>query len=283
MNRTIRTLPFATVLIALCAAPAHAQESPSPASRQAEAPAQVQKPLTLTYQFEGGSITRYLDGLRDKLQRLQPDLHVNVVRPDGAADFQIPAMQLTDVSLDTAIETLEYVKPDEVRVNVKQLRDTGSAPVYVVMSTRMDGSLNQVQNRQFATFSLRDLATPPYGVPADTSGVTVTPENALNAIRLALSLFKDEDQPELLYHEDSQLLFLRGTAQQRILVDQVISQLRTDVNSRRAEVRNVLRMAPPSPPPTAVPTETPAPPAPPTPEAPHQVAPPKEQPVRRSR
>jgi hypothetical protein len=184
----------------------------------------------VTVQFNGGTTAQYIDALRSS-SRGSP---VNVVMSDAAAGAKLPPFSLANAPLSTAIYAIESAA-GTTSGNWKIYRiapggtvsssDRGSPAFAIDFVPRAGRHANDAMLEAFSV--QRVLAT-------KESGDGVSAGKLLSAIDVALGMqSEDGPRPELKFHEDSGLLFIRGTGDDIRIVSSVISRMSDDLNRTR--------------------------------------------------
>lgn len=243
--KTIQTLFLATVpLLSLLPA----QDGPLPNSKPTP-PRAASPGHTVTLRFTGGTLEQFVGAVRDTIAK------ANIVVAPEASGARLPAIELRDAGLDQALEAACAVASADFEVRVREHKGHGE-PVYSIVT--QPGSSRPVtkpkaQAPATATMvrSLARLIDPrfqPPGVPA------LSAETVLSAIQVPHE--DDANPPQLRFHKDSNLLFVRGTQAQWLLVEQVIETMLED----RTGLEMMLPSAPSTPAePTMEPPSQPAP------------------------
>lgn len=243
--RTIQTLILASLPL-LAALPA--QDATAPNSQPASPRAAVQV-RTVSLTFAGGTMAQFVTVIRDGVAK------ANIVVAPEASDVRLPAIELRDAGLDQALEAACAVASADFDVRVREHKGHGE-PVYSIVtqpSSSRPATKPKAQAPSTATMvrSLARLVDPrfqPPGVPA------LSAETVLSAIEVPHEY--DANPPQLRFHKDSNLLFVRGTQAQWLLVEQVIETMLED--------RAALEVVSPSGPPAGLDTLLPAPDSRPT-------------------
>lgn len=239
--RTIQTLLLATLPL-LAALPA--QDFVEPKSQPAGHRAAVQV-RTVSLDFAGGTMAQFVAAIRDSVAK------ANIVVAPEASGVRLPAIELRDAGLDQALEAACAVASAEFEVRVREHKGHGE-PVYSIIaqpSSSRPASKPKAQEPATGTMvrslaRLVDQRFQPPGVPA------LRPETVLSAIGAAND--GDASPPVLRFHQDSNLLFVRGTMSQWQLVEEVLEAMLVD----RAGLLEV------APSPKATPDQPAAPPVP---------------------
>lgn len=209
----------------------------------------------LSVEFPGGTIGQYVDALR----KSSPGGSANIVVSERASRIPISAIKLKDVTLEVAVYAIpaaysgapgmwhvgDVLPPNSTRINGMfpgQFFDGRNTTFQVDFETRAD--FNSVDS-QVESFSLARLLNP--------GGAAKPNENAavvLTAIDTGLRLLTEEAdrQPELKFHPDSSLLFVRGTSIQVKLVGSVVARMTDEatrlqgVTERRARAEQLRKL-----------------------------------------
>ncbi|MGE3175783.1 MAG: hypothetical protein AB7O97_24380 [Planctomycetota bacterium] len=200
------------------------------ACAQDDAPADNGSPhgIQVTVTFAGGSLAEFLDLVR------QQDRRINIVASDLARQVEVPAITMLDTSVPAALEAITSVLPEGYKARANVSRGPVGNPVYVVQvesrRSRDDGAV---------AVQVYSLATLTQTLPDDPKehAIALPARTVLSAVEAATGVLGG--QPELRYHEDSQLLFVRGSQTELALVRDVLGSL----ENQQAVLRRKLRDA----------------------------------------
>lgn len=226
------TIPSAIVLVAsLIDARSLTAQQP------AAAPPPRKEGPVISVQFPGGTLDDYIKAV----QKAAAPTPVNVIRADSAGAIQLPAVILKDVSPGTALEAVEWIfrGDDRQRFDVSDFRsdDQGSDVYAVTFVTRSPPSnpvSGQADGRAIEVISIRDLIEPAERRP-EVAAVAVTRDNVLSAVESALRMNRAQgaEAPEVLFHEDTGLVIVRGSGEDIDIARSVVLRIREDVARRR--------------------------------------------------
>ncbi len=205
-----------------------------------EEPARQQDPMfpTVTVEFRGGT----LSGFVAAVQGAGKD--INILLPAEADNVRVPALTLKRVGVESALAAVADIIDDRYQVHVKTHRGSGQ-PVHAVRvqerrkgsrgtSTTVAGNTRPVSGVR--VFSLNPLTKTQ---PTDPAGskIAMSPETVITAIDtgLAVSAQQGQAKPDIRHHQESGLLFVRGTIEQTVLVQNVIERLTRDIDKARHE------------------------------------------------
>jgi hypothetical protein len=168
---------------------------------------------------------------------------VIVVVPSEAASAQLPAIDLTAVTVATALESIQWVfqssrdiqarvsdfgNPDEQSLSfaleiARSWMTTSQGPIFPGASIAPDNSVS------LETYSIRDL-TESLGNGNAAQGA----ERVIAAIDAAFSLDNSGQEPaKIVLHPDTSLLIMRGTRDQIEIAGDVIGRLSSDAQRAR--------------------------------------------------
>lgn len=218
------TNPFVLLLPLLLAVPASAQDPAAPGGQSAPA-ARITAAETVTLSFRGGSLKELLDAIRAQAGT------VNIVASELAAAVNLPAIELRQAPLQSALESIAMVVPEPYRAKAIASSVALGAPVYSLAIVANRGGTGLVEVR---VFSLDALSKPLPG-DAGAASTTVAARTVLSAIEVGARVLGEPI--ELRFHEESLLLFVKGTKQQLELVQQVLGNLQRDQERQRNELR----------------------------------------------
>lgn len=196
------------------------------ASSRAPRSESVDSARMLTLDFPGGTVAQYVDLIRNTLTEHRQA--ANIMLKDGAADVTLPAMELMDVSLSTALKLLHQHRSStptgDAILDIELVTGAG-APIYIV-----------------SAHPIGDPAKPPSGAlrvhvwnVGELLAGDIKADDLLTAIEIALSLVQASDEPtEIRFHDATGLVIARGTPAQISTIDQVIHQLKN--SAERASI-----------------------------------------------
>ena len=178
--------------------------------------------------FEGGSLASLLDKIR-------AETSYNLIGSKMASDVEIPPLQIKEASLMSTLRAVAAISPTDYQVVVDEHRDDANKSVYTVkvFHSGQTGPRPSIQSRT-VLFSLQNMTRRPQSVP-EREGMTLTVESILNAVDAALGVADDGTKAKLQYHEDSDLLFIRGTNNQIGLVSNVLETLENNIDAVRLD------------------------------------------------
>jgi len=203
---------------------------------------QITADPVVTLEFSGGSLADFAAALRKAGE------DINIVLPASAAKVELPALTLSQATVESALKSIGAITSEDMQVRVETLRSPNGKPVYAVnvrerpsrsAGAATSGPVTQAgpfQNSltQVSVFSLKFLTET---VPGDITGegLTMKPETILTAIDTGLGIQNRTGGPksEFKYHEDSGLLFLEGTNQEINLVHNILNNMQDDMRRLR--------------------------------------------------
>lgn len=244
--RDVRSPLIASVVLAAgLAGPFHGAwaQTPPPAEQQPATPPVKAQP-TISVEFPGGTVEQYALALR-AAATTQP---VNIVVSKAAARVELAPIQLRDVTLSAAVESIRAAGEDVGAWLIKDIgRPTDSGglvwlvdyrarptmPVPTVPTPDSNADLQRIE-----VFSLKQVIE---ADPNDPRGVSVheSPEVVLAAVEATLAMTDEstEGKPELKFHKDSGLLIVRAGPRTLAAISSVVDSIRRDVTRRRDSVR----------------------------------------------
>jgi hypothetical protein len=234
----------AAILAAVLTPGAKAQAAPSP--QPPPATATTADPLAaapvprISLRFAGGTLAEFVAAVR------AAGTGINVVSSSLADRVPVPAVTLTDVAVDEALRAVGDVVPGTFRVKVDGDRQPKGKPVFSIAVAEAPrgptataiGPNGMVTGdepfRIVKVFSLRELTRSADGGGIDKVALAST--TVLSAVEAGLGIGGGAKEPtaDLRYHEDSGLLFVRGTPEQTGLVHEVLRNLTEDVQRMRS-------------------------------------------------
>ncbi|MCR9244115.1 MAG: hypothetical protein NXI31_03730 [bacterium] len=214
---TVRSLLILPVLLsAVC----YAQEAESRARRQSP----DREPPLVSMTFRGGTMARFVAEIR----KAEPKC--NIVVADAAAVAELPPMEVQDAGLDQVLDSACAVATSKMRIACQEQRGRG-VPVFAILALpRQVSGVN--------------VAATGFGKPANVTTMVLSlnrltedePRLAIDGLKVETILSAletgarfDEKAPLMRYHEDSGLLFLRGTHEQLSLASDVLKILERDL------------------------------------------------------
>ena len=235
MQASFPTVAAAALLAALATGPqAAAQADPSGrASRQAGE--------VVSVDFEGGTLADFADALRDAGK------DVNILLPDTAHDVAVPAVTLRQASVEAALNAVGSIVDPNYLVEVRTQRAGQGNSVHALRvlaksSQQVSGVVagngpGSSRPTDVQVFSLRSLTE---SLPGDPEGATNKAETILTAVETGLGVAGETNSKAVLrYHEDSGLLFVRGTRVETGLVQSILHRMNEHVVQQRMAARQV--------------------------------------------
>jgi len=144
----------------------------------------------------------------------------------------MPAIELRSAPIQAALESIAMVVPDPYRAKaVVNVVPGSGVPVYSVVIAADQPPPASSEVRVFTLSTLtKALPTDPVDAP-----VVLPAKTVLSAIEAGARVLNQ--QFDLRYHEESGLLFLRGTSAQIEMVQQVLGNLQRDQERVRMELQ----------------------------------------------
>ena len=139
---------------------------------------------------------------------------INVMYTEDAGAYELPAVHLTDVSPAAALRALMYITNDALHVVEEEL-DEG----YSVWSISVFDSEALVK-KSSRVVSLGFLAN---GEADDEKANPFT--NFVSAVDAALEFRNSETRPEIRIHPQTALLFVTGTQEDHVFIDELIGAM----------------------------------------------------------
>jgi hypothetical protein len=190
----------------------------------------------ISFVFKGGTVKEYLATLRAVAPK---DAPVNVVVTSDVEDEKLPAVEMTNTSVYSAVAALSVLLPrPEFDVNVKVLAQYGpqdpEATAYgVEVSRRFTPPNKAIQSLR--VYSVRDVLN----ADGADSSERVSAETLLTAVKTALGEvpFAEDAPADVKFHPESALLIVRGSDYALDVVKQVVKEISTSVNDEGAARR----------------------------------------------
>jgi len=197
-----------TILLAVVLFPVCLASQAQPAQEQPAAS------TTVTLSFPGGSLETLLHTVRGL------GGGINIVASELAQDIQLPAIELRGAPVLGALQSIASIVPEpyKVRAQVNAPNEAGN-PVYTVAIEVRRPVAEVVGVKVFS------LATITRAAPSDAADSwRLEPKTVLSAVESG-GRFRGGEPAQLSYHEESQLLFVKGTAAQIELVREILGNL----------------------------------------------------------
>lgn len=265
-NGFVRLAAASVMAVAGMACPVTAQDSPQQAASQPTPTASGRSPIAhagplVDIDFQGGTLSAFVEVIRAALDDQQPG--VNFMLRQGAGEIPIPAVTLRRVSPESA---LRAACPAEF-ARVSTIEGGGSDIIVVDLLGgnalgELDRRQSQVEQRRQQGLERTSGPTPGMSLPGGSRATEASAESliqiysvkdivtggtqlgaVMDAVKTTLAVQREEPQPELLYHEESGVLIVRGSRSQHIVVHELLATLRDDSRSRQAEASEALKRA----------------------------------------
>lgn len=199
---------------------------------------------TISVDFPGGTVEQYALALR-AAATTQP---VNIVVSKAAARVELAPIQLRDVTLSAAVESIRAAGEEVgswLITDVGRPTDSGALVWLVDYRARptkppaaQPTPESNADLQRIEVFSLKQVIE---ADPNDPRGVSVheSPEVVLAAVEATLAMTDEatEGKPELKFHKDSGLLIVRAGPRTLAAISSVVDSIRRDVTRRRDSVR----------------------------------------------
>ncbi|MCA8976110.1 MAG: hypothetical protein KDC98_15415 [Planctomycetes bacterium] len=172
--------------------------------------------------FRGGSMADFVAAVR------AAEPKANIVIQAKAANAVVPAMEIKEAGLDQVLDSACAVAESSDQIGCTEQRGNGE-PVFAIIARNRGGATTMVSSGDEESTIVLSLNRLTEGdLRTSVPGLRV--ETILSAIE-ASSHF-DTKAPKLRYHQDSGLLFLRGTREQLSLGHDVLQILERDQQER---------------------------------------------------
>lgn len=249
-KRITRAAGTAVTMFALCGLPAVAQaQSVAGTSQTAQAADQPAgalrsrqvEPDLVNIDFEGGSLAQFVDAMREAMAPGD----VNVILRNGAEAIQVPKVTLRHVTPEAALEAI----CPRAMADVYNVQKDG-APIYVIEGRQHTVPVSQGTGGLVASPSRPSpfpVATPVepqlriYSVKELLTDPKLELDGVMDALKMALKVQDEDAQPELMYHEPSGVLIVRGTPGQQEAVSNVLRILQNDTIGARLRAEEKAR------------------------------------------
>lgn len=217
--------------LATCLAPAPIAMSQDQQPVRAADQAPASEPELVNIDFAGGTLAEFVSAMREAVAPSQ----VNVILRGGAEAIEVPSVSLRNVTTESVFEAI--CPPERARIDY--VRNLG-APIFVIEGKSVvytpvrDAETTRALGRMLYGDAVQ--ARPPalriYSVKDITSG-NIPLQAIMDAVKTALAVQREEPQPELLFHEDSGVLIVRGTDSQHVVVGELLKTLERDAERAR--------------------------------------------------
>lgn len=178
--------------------------------------------------FGGGTVGQYVELVRSQAKG------ANIVLSDDAAAFPCPAVDLTNVTVGTALATIQFVCEGPTAswtvrpIALSNAQADADADNFAVMVFPRDGGKLVPPKRRVQIYSIVDLLNGVQG------GGGLARDHVLSALEAAIEV-EGGPTPEVRFHSDSGLVIVGGTIEQLEAVSEVLDRLRDDTRQRRGE------------------------------------------------
>ncbi len=186
----------------------------------------------ISLDFPGGTVAQYVDALRTAAGPGP----ANIMVDSEAAPLKVPAARLSRTSLENSLLVMERTvsgtndRHANVGIHLERLypNSPDAAPIFVVQASYPLGHGDPPPSRTMVVLSLNPIV----GLPGTKSEQKVDAKAVLSAVEAAVMVAETatKDAPTMKFHETSGLLFVRGTPAQLRAAEDVINQLRKDVD-----------------------------------------------------
>jgi len=188
---------------------------------------------SITLSFPGGSVAKYVAAIRKDLNARGEE--TNIILKDDVDMVTLPAMDLTNVTLESALQILHHHEQHDgnevVRLDLDMVRG-GGAPIFVLSAQHIGPRRGSQSEEMVHVWNVSQLLA--NNIKAD---------DMLTAIETALSLVRSIDEAaEIRFHEATGLVIARGTGEQVSTMDQVIEQLKDTAARSGAEQKRQLEL-----------------------------------------
>ncbi|MCL4221915.1 MAG: hypothetical protein KJZ65_11175 [Phycisphaerales bacterium] len=229
--RPNRLVLAAAAGLATCLVPAPIalaqNQQPVPALNQTPA----SEPELVNIDFAGGTLGEFVKAMRQAAAPAQ----VNVILRGGAEAIGVPAVSLRNVTISSALDAI--CPSDQASINSVQ---KSGAPIHVIEGRRRLPPSPDVGGefvRPYQGVYTDAAASVPsilriYSVRDILSG-DIQLSAIMDAAKTALGVQREQPQPELLFHEDSGVLIVRGTDAQHGIVSELLKTLERDAERAR--------------------------------------------------
>lgn len=223
MNSSIRLALFLSLVAGLSLGTTFqlgAQDSTVESAVPQNAGVPVQPPFYFDVNFQGGSVEAYISMLKDIAEKNRGG-DVNVILDENVKDVVLPHISFNHVPLDAAIQVLERIRFDDARINISNTKS-----IYVVSAQHSQNVPQRTatppkRNPETVVFSVREILS------------QTEEEDLLSAIEIGLNLDGKESSALMKLHQETGLLFVKGSRDQLRLISDIVEQLAAPVREAR--------------------------------------------------
>lgn len=210
---------------ALKKAPVRKNPVPVPAlhrsAGEGRAEASVEKILNID--FPGGDLMHLLETIEK-----QNDLTLNVIASSVVREQQIPSLKLRNVNLGELIEGLE---------NLGEFRVISGGPnIFTVIplpKSRRPGPPPSQSRTPTVTVTIHEIRSL---VAGENNTLLFSVDDIVTAVRVGWDMMPDKGTPSLKFHEETNLLIVRGNQDERRIAEDVLVRLNGSQSQRRREL-----------------------------------------------
>lgn len=226
-------------LLCLGAVPTRASLAPSEPAPNHNQPSQPEKraspsdaPTRIDITFPGGTFGQYLDLVR----KAAGESGVNVMVDPGAENVPVRAVELKGVSVGAALSAAANARapdtPSIVLVTPME-GDEGTVAYYHIQKASSNPWAEARTGQRVSVYSLREIIDPMPGDPMDAR-LTAPVESVLTAVEAGIAMSSAGDATaEARFHDESGLLFVRGTPEELRAAQEIVKLMLADVRARR--------------------------------------------------
>lgn len=192
-------------------------------------PAQDQGPaqgLVISIDFDGGSLADLIAEIR------AAGPNINILIPPDAAEVRVPSLSLKEVTVATALRAISDVASNQTVNVATSVQQSGPGQPVFAMRVDLDRSSPRPTSQYVAVYSIKALTEAMPGDP-ETVRINLSAETILTAIDTGLDVGETGGEPEIRYHEESGLVFVRANTLQHGLIRDVIQNMDRDQQRRR--------------------------------------------------
>lgn len=204
--------------------------------------------------FKGGTPKQFIEAIK-----AQSGLKVNVIIPKEEADAQLPALEVSNVTLPKLFEAVSEASSVATNIIAGALQDaTGKSRPYWATSritkefrTRDKSpdensiwyfNVHRPSNKtpDFANEELVSVRV--YQMASILNDYSI--DDVLTAAKTAWQMLDSSSTPELKYHSDTKLLVVKGTDEQQVLIRSVMEELEMTVRAKSRQAQQSPSSAP---------------------------------------
>ncbi|MFZ4574125.1 MAG: secretin N-terminal domain-containing protein [Phycisphaerales bacterium] len=178
---------------------------------------------TISFEFPGGRVRDFITALTVA----RGGKNVNVVVAEDVSGMDVPAISLSNVSVESAVMALGHIA-DGRGIRVAPVKGGGGDPVYSISSNVTPTRRQAGPAEETTVLSLNRVTRPSW---ASEGAVGIPAATVLTAVESAIETASREGEkpPTMKFHKESGLLILKGTEEQLAVASRVVDSLENDL------------------------------------------------------